>query len=516
MMKPVIVSIDQGTTNSKAVLVDETGQVVAVGSAPVGVGTPRPGWVEQDARRLWESVLEAVAVALRQVDRFSIAGVTLSTQRETVVGWHATSGVPVGPAIGWQDSRTSDWCAEHLDEQAEDLVRERTGLRVDPMFSAPKMRWLLDHSVAENAASHPAADLRLGTVDSWLIRQLTGGSLTEAGNASRTLLYDIDALGWSSELSDLFGVPAQALPEVRPSDAGFGTTKDVPGLPDGVPVLAVMADSHAAMFGHGCTRPGMAKATYGTGSSVMTPIDRLRSIRSSPVPTTLAWLTDGPTYAREGNILSSGATLAWLAGLLTGGRVGDLLALASTVPDSGGVSLVPAFSGLGAPHWDRDAEAIITGLSAGTVPAHLARAAVESIAHQICDVVEVIEADGEAIEALHADGGVSVSDLAMQAQADLLGRTVIVAPVPEVSAVGVARLGWQTLGAAAESNATAGARTFEPRQDADRDARRERWGTALRRSKGDLDTARPGSGSTRRNSHDTSRFHDQLQPRLPA
>ncbi|HEY6811350.1 MAG TPA: FGGY family carbohydrate kinase, partial [Propionibacteriaceae bacterium] len=385
----VILAIDQGTTNSKAALISAAGRLISSGTARVGVSSPRPGWVEQDAVRIWTSVLEAMAACLESAPDAEIQGVALSTQRESVVGWRASTGMPLGPVIGWQDRRTTTWCTQALSEQDGQLVIARTGLRIDPMFSAPKMRWLLDNRPPEV----PLADVRLGTVDSWLVWQLTGGSthLCEAGNASRTLLYDITELDWNGELLDIFGVPAAALPATVASDQGFGTTSGVPLVPDGAPIAAVMADSHAALFGQGCTDVGMAKATYGTGSSVMAPVADL-SAGDARIAVTLAWVIDGsPTYALEGNILFSGAALAWAADLLTDGRVADLVALADTVSDSGGVTLVPAFAGLGAPHWDRNAHALISGMSEGTGRAHLARAAVDAIAHQICDIVDVIE-----------------------------------------------------------------------------------------------------------------------------
>lgn len=440
----VILAIDQGTTNSKAALISPDGRLVASGTARVGVSSPRAGWIEQDAERIWTSVLEAMAACLENAPNAEIAGVALSTQRESVVGWRAGSVAPLGPVIGWQDRRTAAWCSEALNERDEQLVKTRTGLRIDPMFSAPKMRWLLDNAPNEV----PIEDIRLGTIDSWLIWQLTGGAehLCEAGNASRTLLYDITALDWSTDLLKVFGVPASTLPAAVASDQGFGTTSGVPLVPDGTPIAAVMADSHAALFGQGCTEVGMAKATYGTGSSVMAPVEDL-SAGDARVPVTLAWVIDGsPTYALEGNILFSGATLAWAADLFTEGSVADLLALAETVPDSGGVTLVPAFSGLGAPHWDRNAHGLVSGMSEMTGRAHLARAAVDCIGHQICDIVDVIEDRSVPLRVFRADGGATSSALVMQTQADLLGRDVGASEVAEVSALGTAKLAWQALG----------------------------------------------------------------------
>ena len=330
------------------------------------------------------------------------------------------------------------------------------------MFSAPKMRWLLDRS----------PDASVGTVDSWLLHRLTGcrEHLTDAGNASRTLLYDLLTLDWSAELLEAFGVPRSALAEVRPSNAGFGCTKDVPGLPDGIPIVAVLADSHAAMYGQGCTRTGMVKATYGTGSSVMTPVDDF-----VPGGCTLAWLTDRPVYALEGNIVSSGAALAWTADLLGLPDVGALMALAATVPSAEGVVLVPAFAGLGAPHWDREARAALTGMSSSTTRAHIARAAVEAVAHQICDITDTIPGN---LTSLRADGGATVSDLLMQTQADLLGHPVEAADVPEISALGTAELAWTTLGASTNWSTHRTYRHFDP-TPTDRSHRRAAWSAAV-------------------------------------
>ncbi|WP_203787000.1 FGGY family carbohydrate kinase [Paractinoplanes rishiriensis] len=470
----LVLAIDQGTTNTKAALVDAAGRIRALGSAPVGVSTPRPGWVEQDAGRIWRSVLEAAAACLAGLPATGrLAGVALSTQRESVVAWRAGTGEPVGPVIGWQDRRTAAWCAEAIDDAGRAAVLKRTGLRVDAMFSAPKMRWVLDHL--------PAGDVRVGTVDAWLIRQLTAGGehLCEAGNASRTLLYDVTTLAWSPELLALFGIPAQALPQPLASDAGFGRCRGAAPIPDGVPIVAVLADSHAALYGHGCVRPGMAKATYGTGTSVMTPVPGLPP-STAPVPTTLAWLIGGvPAYALEGNILSSGATLTWTAGLLTGGDVGALVRLAETVPDSGGVTLVPAFAGLGAPHWDRSAQAVFAGMTTGTGPAHVARAAVDAVAHQVCDIVEAIGP----LRTFRADGGATSAALVMQCQADLLGRQVDVSAVAEVSALGVAKLAWQALGHPATWTAGADVVYTGTLGDIDRAERRARWAGEVARAR---------------------------------
>ncbi len=474
--EPAIMAIDQGTTNSKVLAVTATGAVVGRGSAAVGIRNPAPGLVEQDADELWQSVLVAVR-ACRAEHAGPVLALAISNQRESVVAWDRDTGRPLGPVLSWQDTRTADACARLVAEPgADELVRRRTGLRIDPMFSAPKLAALL------RSVPGPAGSVAVGTVDSWLIWRLTGGRdhLGEAGNASRTLLYDVAELAWSAELLDLFGIPADRLPTVINSDATIRTGVDLPGIDGRPPIAAVLADSHAALYGQGGSTPGTAKATYGTGSSVMTPVSRF-SPEPSPVPTTLAWLTDRPTYGREGNIVFSGASLTWLTRLLGLPSVADLLTLAGSVPDSGGVSFVPAFGGLGAPHWRRDAEPTFTGLTVTTSREQLARAAVDAVAQQVADVVEVIIAEGTAIRQLRVDGGVTASDLVMQTQAELLGFGVRVAGVAELSAVGAARLAWAGLGAGADWPAEDPAgREFVPSITADeRETRREQWRRAI-------------------------------------
>jgi glycerol kinase len=482
----VILALDQGTTNTKALLVEAaTGAVVVAASRPVDVSFPAAGLVEQDANQLWSATVAAAAECLARGPDAALVGVSISNQRESVVCWERSSGRPLGPVLGWQDARTAAWCADladkHPDASAE--VRLRTGLSLDPMFSAPKMRYALD---AATAAGSETSDVVVGTVDAWLVCRLTGELAIEAGNASRTLLLDLEKLEWDPELLDLFGVPIGVLPEVRSSDAGFGRTSALPGIPEGVPVAAVLADSHAALYYHGCTTPGTGKATYGTGSSVMTPVAAPGDAPDG-IATTLAWHASGnPTYAREGNILASGSALDWTAATLgSSGEVpgGEFLTeLAAQVSFAEGVCLVPAFTGLGAPYWDRSASGILTGLNAGTTRAHVARAALEAVAHQVADVVEAIESDGEArIDVLKADGGATASQLLMQCQADLLGRPVHVAHAPEASALGAAILAARTLGySGALPTAT---REVEPRLGNPR-AAREEWARAVSRSRG--------------------------------
>ena len=484
----LVLSIDQGTTNTKAVLVDPlTGRVVARGSVAIGIAYPQPGWVEQDAAELWSATVDAVRECVEAASGAVPIAIALTNQRESVVAWNRRTGAPLGPVLGWQDARTTAMCARMVGLGLGAEVRARTGLSLDPMYSAPKMKWLFDTAVAAGTAPQ---DICLGTVDAWLVWNLTGGAVfaTEAGNASRTLLFELATLDWHPGLVEMFGLLTAALPQVRASDAGFGVTTDLTILPAGLPIVAVLADSHAALFHHGCTAPGSGKATYGTGSSIMTPCQGPDAAPDG-IATTLAWLTDVPTYAREGNIIASGSALDWMArtlGAADGRSGGAFLAdLAVEVDDTAGVHFVPAFSGLGAPYWDRAASGVLTGLTGGTTQAHLARAALEAVAHQVTDVVEAIESDGRAhIDVLHADGGATASALLMQLQADLLGRSVHVADESEASALGVALLATRALGLAAAAAARPVV-PVEPSIDlATRRARRAGWAAAVARSRG--------------------------------
>ncbi len=485
-VRPVVLALDQGTTNTKALLVDcASGAVVADASRAVGIAFPGPGRVEQDAAQLRDATLEAAVACLAAVPGALVAAVSISSQRESVVCWDRRTGEPLGPVLGWQDARTAAWCARLEAEHpgARDLVRQRTGLSLDPMYSAPKMRHALDAALAAGAAP---GDVAVGTVDSWLVRSLTGEHLTELGNASRTLLLDLDTCAWDDDLLALFGVPRAALADPRASDAGFGRTLPGGVLPAGVPVVAVLADSHAAMYQQGCTVPGTGKATYGTGSSVMTPTTT-HTDAPDGITTTLAWHVGGTaTYAREGNIVASGSALDWMAATLgaapgvSGGAF--LTELAATEPDAGGVAFVPAFSGLGAPYWDRAATGVVTGVSAGTTRGHLARAALDAVAHQVADVVDAIGSDGAArLDVLRADGGATRSALLMQRQADLAARPVHVGDAPEASALGAATLARRTLGFGAEP---AGVRDVFRPEVADPGPARRAWATAVARSRG--------------------------------
>ncbi|WNM27572.1 FGGY family carbohydrate kinase [Demequina capsici] len=468
----IVIALDEGTTNAKAVAIDGDGRVLAHASRGLGIRNTAPGWTEQDALEIREASVEVLARVLAQVPADEVIGLAISNQRESVVAWDPVTGTPAGPVLSWQDTRTADRCAA-LAQVHGDRVLDLTGLPLDPMFSAPKMAWLLEQA--------PDGTV-VGTVDSWLVWCLTGGSrhVSEAGNASRTLLMDLATLDWHPELLGVFGIPREALPEIVASNGDLGSTA-CDGLPAGIPILALMADSHAALRGHGGGEPGVVKATYGTGSSVMQGTGA--QLRRRPgVATTLAWLDDRPVYALEGNIRYSGSALDWTARLLGVADARSLGALAATVDDADGVVLVPAFGGLGAPHWDPTAVGTLTGLGAGSGPAQVARAAFDAVAHQVADVAEAMLAEGEALEAVRADGGATASELLMQTQADALGCEVVVVGEADVALRGVAAVAFAQRGIALP--AAAASRTHRPSYSAqEREAARARWRAALDRSK---------------------------------
>jgi glycerol kinase len=438
----LILSVDQGTTNTKALLIDRAGTVRARASRPLSIAFPQAGWVEQDARDLWHSVIAAAEDCLAQADGAEIAALGISNQRESVVVWDRRTGEPAGPCVTWQCRRTSAFCDELRRRGLGSEIQRRSGLAIDPLFSGSKIRWLLDH-IPGGMARAAAGELCAGTVDSWLLWNLTGGSAhrTDASNASRTQLLNLQECAWDEYLLDLFGIPRACLPEVGPSSGVAGATSDCGVLPKGVPVACLAGDSHAALVGHAAFAPGMVKATYGTGSSLMSPVGNAVISRSG-LSATVAWSQPGHVrYALEGNITNTGGTVQWLAGILRATGAEEVAALAAGVPDAGGAYLVPAFAGLGAPHWDAEARGILCGLTRGTTPAHLARAGIESIAYQVHDVFQAMQRDaGIPLPALFADGGASRNPELMQFQADLLASPVVRSDSGDLSAIGAAWL----------------------------------------------------------------------------
>lgn len=483
MVASRLLAIDQGTSSTKAVLIDQDGVVVARASRPLGSCYPRDGWAEQDAEALWGSVQGAIADIVAQAGAAGIAGLGIANQRETLVAWDGRTGRPIAPAILWQDRRAATACSALLAGGHGPAIQAATGLAANPLLTAAKLGWLLSqHEGARELAQQ--GWLRAGTVDAWLLWRLTDGRTfaTDHGNASRTQLMDIDRLAWSEELCALWGVPMDCLPELRPSDGPFGALAEGTVLPAGLPILAVMGDSHAALYGHGVQGPGIVKATYGTGSSLMT-LCAGRVASHSGLASTIAWSTraDGAAHALEGNITVSTQAAAWAARLLGLADAAALSDLAQRVGDSGGVAFVPALAGLGAPHWNEAARGILSGLTLATEPAHVARATFEAIVLQIADVLAAMERDlGRRLDSLRADGGGSANDFLMQLQADLLDRPVVRGEMPEIGALGIARMAFESLGQPLPAGEAV--TVFRPRMEAScRQAIRENWQAALGR-----------------------------------
>jgi glycerol kinase len=433
-----VLAIDQGTTNTKALLIDASGAIVARASMPVALSHPSPGWAEQSGEAIWQSVQAAVSECLAVRPEVKLASIGISNQRESVLLWERISGEALGPCITWQCRRSAERLAKLDEQEVRALVAAKTGLGLDPLFPAAKIGWLLDNiSGARDAAK--AGRVCAGTIDSWLLFKLTGGKThaTDFGNASRTQLFDIHRLCWDTELARLFDVPIDLLPDASSSDSQFGVTVSQGAIPRGVQVGAMMGDSHAALYGHGIRSPGAVKATYGTGSSLMTLTERPVASRNG-LSTTIAWAAGGDVaYALEGNISVSGQAVAFAASLLGLPDENALTQLARTVESSEGVFFVPALAGLGAPHWRADVRGLFTGMSLSTRPAHFARATLEAIALQIHDVFVAMQADRSMqLAALSADGGASRNDLLMQIQSDVLQKPVRRSRVADLSAVG--------------------------------------------------------------------------------
>ncbi len=490
MSGEVLLAIDQGTSSTKCLVVDRSGAIVGRGQAPVSISTPQPGWVEQDAEEIWGSVRRAVETALASTAERKIASIGLSTQRESCVIWDRRTGAPLTPLLSWQDQRTETICADLRLRGFGATVRRQSGLPLDPMFSAAKARWLLDR-LPRGQARAKAGDLCIGTIDSFILSRFGGEPVIEAGNASRTQLFDVVSAKWDENLLEIFDVPLAALPRVVASIGPFPTARGIaPGL-DGAPIGAVLADSHSALFAHGAFAPGPVKATHGTGSSVMGLVDRSSAPNGDAgapgVCVTLAWQIDAPVLAFEGNIRSAGSTLVWAAELL-GVSTQELADLAATMADSRGVHLVPAFGGLGAPWWDPSAVATATGFSFGVTRAPFARAALDSIAHQIADVLDAFRTNGAPVDRLLVDGGPTRNDQLLQFEADMVGVPVERTHVAELSAMGVAHLagvgaGFFTLDQLRGMDR--GAEGFVPSVPAAARAEQRRaWATAVARARG--------------------------------
>jgi glycerol kinase len=448
-MSAFVLAIDQGTTNTKALALGPDGQVVSRHSVPTPIGYPRPGWVEQSGDEIWRATIQAIDGCVTALPSgATIAAIGISNQRETVLLWRRSTGETIGPCVTWQCRRSSDRIDAIRAPDVEESVVSKTGLGLDPLFPAAKIGWLLD-AYPEARGLADGGDLCAGTIDSWLLFNLTGREVhgTDASNASRTQLFDIHRQAWSDELCALFGAPKSILPRVEDSNAKFGMAKSVHRLIEGVPVHAMMGDSHAALFGHGVRTPGAVKATYGTGSSLMTLTETPVRSRSG-LSTTVAWRRSGRVaYALEGNISVSAQAAAWMADLMGLPDVAALTELAAKSSGEDAVSFVPALAGLGAPYWKDRARAALTGMSLATSRSDVARATLEAIALQICDVFGAMERDlGARLTRLSVDGGATQNDLLMQLQADLLGRPVQRLKILELSAFGAGALAGATAG----------------------------------------------------------------------
>ncbi|MGK2930841.1 MAG: glycerol kinase GlpK [Acidimicrobiales bacterium] len=445
----VVVAIDAGTTGVRALALDGSGHQVGVRYQEFTQHFPRPGWVEHDPVEIWQAVRNTLTELIDELDE-PVAAIGITDQRETVVAWDRRTGEPRHRAIVWQDRRTAARCDQLAEAGHLGLIRQQTGLVLDPYFSATKLEWLL-RPADDGGGGGVEADehLALGTIDTWLLWKLTDGEVhaTEPSNASRTMLFDIGTLDWSDELCSLFGVPRTALPEVRASCGRFGMTAGAAGVPAGIPVSGVAGDQQAALFGQACFEPGMTKNTYGTGSFVLMNVGQTCPEPVDGLLTTVAWSLGSvdaasTTYALEGAIFSTGSAVQWLRdGLEIIDDAAETGPLAESVPDSGGVFLVPAFTGLGSPWWDPYARGAIVGITRGTTRAHLARATVESMVFQTRDVVDAMSAaSGHEVKAMRVDGGASVMGLLLQLQADQLQVPVSRPKLQESTALGAAYL----------------------------------------------------------------------------
>ena len=488
-----ILSLDQGTTSSRAIVFDHHGSITAVAQSEFEQFFPKPGWVEHDPREIWSSQIGVATEAISQagLKAQDIEAIGITNQRETTVVWERATGKPVYNAIVWQDRRTAEFCDRLKSAGHEQKFREKTGLVLDAYFSGTKVRWILDN-VDGAREKADAGDLCFGTVDSWLVWNLTGGSLhiTDPSNASRTLLYDIHSGDWDEELLGILGVPRSMLPEVRSSSEVYAeTSKDV--FPHPIPVAGIAGDQQAALFGQRCIEPGMVKNTYGTGCFMLLNTGTEAVPSKNNLLTTVAWKIDGRTeYALEGSVFIAGAVVQWLRdGLKLIRSAPEVEALSATVEDNGGVFMVPAFAGLGAPHWDQYARGTIVGITRGTTAGHIARAALESIAYQVADVLDAMRADsGIDIKELRVDGGAAENDLLMQFQSDVLQAPTVRPKIFETTALGAAYLAGLAVGfwkdQAEVSKQWQADRRFEPGvAAASIDALRADWRRALERSK---------------------------------
>ena len=493
MASRYVLAIDQGTTGSTALILDQRLSVKAKANVEFRQIFPRPGWVEHDLEDIWTSTQKAIAAALREasIKGRDLSAIGITNQRETTLLWDRRTGRPVHNAIVWQDRRTADACNKLKAQGREPLVRERTGLVLDAYFSATKLRWLLDNVKGAEARA-ARGELCFGTVDSALLWKLTSGAVhaTDVTNASRTLLMDLDKRAWDDEMCTLFGVPREVLPEIRPSAGLFGTTKGLRGLPDGIPIAGIAGDQQAAMVGQACFAPGEAKCTYGTGAFLLMNAGPVKVTSKHGLLSTVAWqIGDEVAYALEGSAFIAGAVVQWLRdGLGIIKKSSEIEALARKVPDSGGVAFVPALAGLGAPHWRQEARGLICGIDRGTTKAHLARAALEGVAFEIYDLAQAMAQDiGKPMPMFRVDGGASANDLLMQFQADLLQTPIERPRMIETTALGAAFLAGLGTGIWAGTKelrtSWRAGKQFQPKMKPEaREAHLARWRKAVERA----------------------------------
>jgi glycerol kinase len=449
-LQKFILSLDQGTTSSRAIIFDHSGAIISIAQKEFTQFFPRPGWVEHDPFEIWSSQIAVATEAIlkAQLTPKDIAAIGITNQRETTIVWDKQTGKPVCNAIVWQDRRTAAFC-ESLKEKYASVIQHKTGLIIDAYFSASKINWILNNvqGAKEKALK---GELAFGTVDSWLVSNLTGGKVhvTDVTNASRTMLFNIETLRWDKELLDLFGVPEEMLPRVHSSSEVYGETAGNI-LASHIPIAGIAGDQQAALFGQMCIHPGTVKNTYGTGCFMLMNIGDRPTLSKNNLVTTVAWkVNDRVQYALEGSIFIGGAVVQWLRdGLKIIGSSNEVEELAKKVSNNGGVYMVPAFAGLGAPHWKQEVKGTIVGITRGTTSAHIARAALESIALQTMEVLKAMEADaGSQIKELRVDGGACVDDLLMQIQADVLNAVVVRPAVTETTAMGAAYLAGLAVG----------------------------------------------------------------------
>ncbi len=489
-MSKYILALDQGTSSSRAIVFDHDGNIRSTAQMEFTQYFPQPGWVEHNPMEIWSSEAAVIAEAISKIgiNGKDIAAIGITNQRETTIVWDAETGVPVHNAIVWQDRRTSAFCDELKARGLVDKIREKTGLIIDAYFSGTKIKWILDNVPGARERAE-AGKLRFGTVDSWLVWQLTRGTVhvTDVSNASRTMLFNINTLEWDAELLDLLGIPASMMPSVRSSSEVYGYTKTTIFAHE-VPIAGIAGDQQAALFGQMCTVPGSVKNTYGTGCFLLMNTGEKPILSRNNLLTTVAWkIGDTVNYALEGSIFVGGSVVQWLRdGLGIIRASSEIEALAASVPDNGGVYFVPALTGMGAPYWDQYAHGLICGITRGTTAAHIARAALEGIAFQTMDIVSAMERDaGVRLAELKVDGGASRNNLMMQFQADILGTSVIRPEVTETTAMGACYLAglavgyWDSLDDIQKQ--WKAERIFKP-SDADVEACKQGWKDAISRT----------------------------------